>query len=57
MFELEQFIENCKEAIKESDSHMAIHALVERTVSDPAALMCTIGEPERGGVHRLYVSD
>lgn len=57
MFELEQFIENCKEAIKESDSHMAVHGLVERTVSDPAALMCAIGEPERGGVHRLYVSD
>ena len=36
---------------------MAVHALVERTVSDPAALMCAIGEPERGGVQRLYVSD
>ena len=39
MFKLEQFIEDCKQAITETDSHTVVKELVDRAVSDPAALM------------------
>lgn len=57
MFKIEPFIEDCKLAIRESDSHIAVKELVDRAVSDPAALMEALGEPSRGGVDQLYVSE
>lgn len=57
MFELEKFIEDCRQAVRQSDSHAAVRELVTEAVADPAALMAELGAPERGGVHRLYVTD
>ena len=57
MFKLERFIEDCKQAIRETDGHPAVKELVERAVSDPRALMETLGNPTRGGVQRLHVTD
>ena len=57
MFKLERFIEDCKQAIRETDGHTAVKELVERAVSDPRALMETLGNPARGGVQRLHVTD
>ncbi len=42
---------------KETDSHTVVKELVDRAVSDPAALMAALGDPTRGGVKRLYVTD
>ena len=47
MFKLERFIEDCKQAIREIDGHTAVKELVERAVSDPRALMETLGNPTR----------
>jgi predicted metal-dependent enzyme (double-stranded beta helix superfamily) len=57
MFELEKFIEDCGKAVKEKDSHTAVRELVAEAVSDPARLMAVLGEPNRGGVHRLHVAE
>jgi predicted metal-dependent enzyme (double-stranded beta helix superfamily) len=54
MFDKERFIEDCRAALKEKNTHAAIKELVEKAVSDPAALMRTIGEPAKGGVDTLY---
>ena len=35
MFDLDQFIAKCEEAVKETDSHMAVKELVGRTISNP----------------------
>ena len=57
MFDVERFTEDCLEANAEVDAHKAVLALVERTCSDPAAVIAGLGEPSRAGVTRLYHSD
>lgn len=54
MFDLDRFVEDCKEARAADPTHKAMRAVVERAVSDPAGLMATLGEPEKAGVSTLY---
>ena len=57
MFDVERFTGDCLEANAEVDAHKAVLALVERTCSDPAAVIAGLGEPSCAGVTRLYQSD
>lgn len=57
MFDLDRFIQDCTAALDETAPEMAVRDVVARAVSDPAAVMQTIGEPERGGVFTLHRSD
>ena len=57
MFDIENFINDCKQAIIKPDGNRFIRELVDSAISDKTSLMSTLGEPERGGVNRLYVSD
>jgi hypothetical protein len=55
MFSKDQFIEDCKSAAEEGQS--AVRAVVERAVSDPAAIMRELGAPEVAGIEPIYHSD
>ena len=57
MFDVERFTAECLEANAEVDAHNAVLELVERTCSDPSAVLEGLGEPTRAGVTRLYHSD
>ena len=57
MFDRDRFTQDCLEAIRETDSHMAVKELVERACSDPADLLRGLGEPTKAGPDKLYVSD
>ena len=57
MFDADQLVEECKAAIAENDSHVAVKEIVERAVSDPGAVLKGLGEPTRAGVNKLFVSD
>ena len=57
MFEVERFTEDCLRANAETDAHKAVFDLVERTCSDPAAVLAGLGEPTRAGVTKLYHGD
>ena len=57
MFDVERFTEECLKANAEVDAHKAVLELVERTCSDPAAVLAGLGEPARAGVTKLYHSD
>lgn len=57
MFETDAFVNACKQARQESDSHVAVREVVERAISDPASVLKGLGEPTRAGVYRLYHSD
>ena len=35
MFRTDEFIEECRNALKEANAHSAVQEIVERTVSDP----------------------
>ncbi len=57
MFDREQFVADCRAAIKDDSSHKAVREVVAEAVSDPGAVLKGIGEPERAGVDKLYQSD
>jgi len=54
MFEIEQFIEECRSALGESDVHGAIDAVVKRAVSQPGQVIRALGEPQRAGADTIY---
>lgn len=57
MFDLDQFIEDCRSAIAEDSSHKAMREVVGRAVSEPGGVIKALGEPDRAGVRKLYKSD
>jgi predicted metal-dependent enzyme (double-stranded beta helix superfamily) len=54
MFDKERFVEDCRRAVAEDDSHKAVRELVAEAVSDPAAIERAFGEPEQAGIDLLY---
>ena len=54
MFEKERFIEECRAALKQRDSHAAVRELVARAVSEPSEIVRALGEPQRAGVETIY---
>ena len=56
MFDLEQFVADCRAARAADSSSRTISEVVKRAVSDPAALIGATGEPQRAGIRELYRS-
>jgi predicted metal-dependent enzyme (double-stranded beta helix superfamily) len=56
MFELDQFIADCRAALVADKSHKSTREVVARAVSDPAAVLKALGEPKRSEVQKLYHS-
>jgi predicted metal-dependent enzyme (double-stranded beta helix superfamily) len=57
MFELEQFITDCRSALASDTSHKLVREVVARAVSDPAAVLKGLREPTRGVLQPLYQSE
>ena len=57
MFDLDQFIADCRTALAADRSHKFVREVVARVVSEPAAVLKGLGEPQRAGLHKLYQSD
>lgn len=57
MFETDRFVEDCIAARKQDESHLPIRELLTDAVSDPAAVLAGLGEPDEAGIHTLYQSD
>jgi predicted metal-dependent enzyme (double-stranded beta helix superfamily) len=56
MFDLDQFVSDCRTALAADRSHRHVREVVARAVSDPAAVLKGLGEPQRAGLHKLYQS-
>jgi predicted metal-dependent enzyme (double-stranded beta helix superfamily) len=54
MFDLDQFIADCRAALAADASHKLVREVVTRAVSDPACILKRLGEPQRGGIQKLY---
>jgi predicted metal-dependent enzyme (double-stranded beta helix superfamily) len=54
MFDLDQFIADCRAAVAEDESHKAVREVVARAVAEPAGVLKGIGEPRFAGVERIY---
>lgn len=57
MFDLDQFISDCRGALREDASPRFVREVVARAVSDPAAVVRGFGEPGRAQMQTLYRSD
>src|SRR3954451_23812429 len=56
MFDLFQFVADCREANASDKSQKYLREVVARAVSEPAAVLAALGEPQRAGLHKLYQS-
>lgn len=54
MFELDRFIEDCRDAVRHDSSHKAVREVVARAVSDPGAVIRALGEPKRAEIQKLH---
>lgn len=57
MFEVDQFVSDCRAAYAEDPSHKAVREVIARAVTAPGDVLKGLGEPERAGVQRLYHAD
>jgi hypothetical protein len=57
MFDLGQFVAECRAAVEADATHKAVREVVARAVFDPVGVIAGLGEPERAGVQKLYCSD
>lgn len=56
MFNLENFIEDCKKAVREDPTHKTVSELAKSAMSDPNDVMAAVGEPTKGGINAIYTS-
>jgi predicted metal-dependent enzyme (double-stranded beta helix superfamily) len=54
MFELDQFIADCRAALTSDAPHKAVREVVARAVSQPAAVLRALGEPRRAELKKLH---
>ena len=57
MFDLEQFIADCRAALMEDASPKMVCEVVARAVSDPTSVLKGLGAPQRAEVQKLYHAD
>ena len=56
MFDLDQFVADCRAALAVDKSHKSIREVVARAVSNPSDVLNGLGEPKRSEVQKLYHS-
>jgi predicted metal-dependent enzyme (double-stranded beta helix superfamily) len=54
MFDLERFVADCRAARVQDESHRTVREVLARAVSDPAAVLKSLGEPKRAMIQKLY---
>ena len=54
MFDLDQFIADCRDAVAADSSHKSVRTVVARAVAEPASVLGGLGEPKCAGVESLY---
>jgi len=57
MFELERFIDDCKQAAAADGAHKRLTEIVTRSLENPNDVMAALGEPERAGVNKILQTD
>jgi len=50
MFDLDQFIADCRAAVGADPTHKSVREIVARAVSDPSGVVAGLGEPARADV-------
>ena len=56
MFDIEQFVADCRGALTEGQPALAVKEVLDRALARPADIDEALGEPERGGIFTLHRS-
>ena len=56
MFDLGNFVEDCKAAVERDPTHKAIADIMGKALEDPSAVLAELGEPTEGGLTPIYRS-
>lgn len=56
-FDLDQFISDCREAVRQEAAQKCVREVVARAVSAPEAVLKAVGEPRKAGITPLYRSE
>lgn len=56
MFDKEQFIADCRSALKGDRASRNVRDVVERAISDPGSVVRQLGDPKPGGIEPLHRS-
>jgi predicted metal-dependent enzyme (double-stranded beta helix superfamily) len=56
MFDVDQFVADCRAALKQDASHKFVREVVARAVSDPGVVLKALGEPQRAEMQVLHRS-
>jgi predicted metal-dependent enzyme (double-stranded beta helix superfamily) len=56
MFDLEQFVADCRSALAQDRSFAAVREVVARAVSEPSAVINSLGEPTWGQIQPIHQS-
>jgi len=56
MFELEQFIAECRTAFASDPAQKALREVLTRAMSNPSAVLRELGEPSRAEIRKLFHS-
>ncbi len=57
MFDTDQFIDDCRNALAEGDTHKAMRELLARAVSEPGDVLKALGEPREAGFQKIRHGD
>jgi hypothetical protein len=57
MFELEAFIESCRNALREKNAHAVVREVVAEAVSQPQHILKSLREPKLSGIQSFYRSE
>ena len=57
MFDVDNFIADCRSALAERQAPTAVKEVLERALSRPHEIDAALGEPERGGISTLHRSE
>jgi predicted metal-dependent enzyme (double-stranded beta helix superfamily) len=57
MFDVESFVADCRDALREARPAVAVKEVVERAVADPGAIDDALGTANEGGLRSLYRSE
>jgi len=56
VFDLDRFVADCRDALKERAAELSIKEIVTRAVAEPSDVEAALGTPASGGVERLHHS-
>ena len=56
MFDLDQFVSDCRAVLGQEPAQPAVREVVARAVSEPSEVLRALGEPARGGIYVLHQS-